>query len=117
MRMGSTRMRGIKTMLLIGFGGAASAAMADPIQFHFALCLSNTNAINASTANQYYFTVTDGGTSNGHNAALFNFYNAGPAASSITDIYFQDGTLLDLQSVAGQTLGVSFAPNATPTNP
>lgn len=45
----------------------------------------------------------------------FVFRNAGPAASSITDVYFDDGTLLALASVWGSS-GVSFSQGASPPN-
>ena len=39
---------------------------------------------------------------------LFTFTNAGPLASSITDVYFDDGTLLGIASISGSS-GVSFS--------
>lgn len=46
---------------------------------------------------------------------LFTFSNIGPNASSITDIYFDDGTLLDLATIDDSGSGVSFTQGATPS--
>lgn len=45
----------------------------------------------------------------------FTFQNLGPAASSITDVYFDDGSLLGIASVINMT-GVSFSQGASPPN-
>lgn len=52
----------------------------------------------------------------GPDRVLFTFRNAGPAASSITDIYFDDGTLLGLASVQNPPAGVRFEQDASPSN-
>lgn len=49
----------------------------------------------------------------GASQVLFKFMNAGTAASSITDIYFDDGTLLGIASIS-QPGGVSFSQYASP---
>jgi len=50
----------------------------------------------------------------GTNQALFTFFNSGPAASSIAQIYFDDGTLLGINSLLlGQ--GTNFS--STDVNP
>jgi hypothetical protein len=49
----------------------------------------------------------------------FQFHNAGPAASSITDVYFddaEDGALFQLSLVLDQAPLVDFEPGATPGN-
>ena len=43
----------------------------------------------------------------------FHFYNLGSAESSITDVYFDDGTFLGIASISGGS-GVSFAQEASP---
>ncbi|MDP2644484.1 MAG: PEP-CTERM sorting domain-containing protein [Desulfobacterales bacterium] len=54
--------------------------------------ISANNAVNAATGEaQLSVDVTDYGS----NQVLFTFLNAGPQASSITDVYFDDGTLFD----------------------
>ena len=52
----------------------------------------------------------------GGGQALFTFNNAGPDASSIADVYFDDGTLLGIASIDNSDAGVSFSQNATPGN-
>jgi len=47
--------------------------------------------------------------------AEFVFINTGPAASSIADVYFDDGTLLGIASINNGP-GVSFSQPATPGN-
>lgn len=48
---------------------------------------------------------------------LFTFSNTGPAASSITDIYFDDDVpLLDFNSFIYPTSGVAFTVGASPSN-
>jgi len=46
---------------------------------------------------------------------LFRFRNTGPAPSSITDIYFDDGSLLAVSFIFNMT-GVQFSQGATPPN-
>jgi hypothetical protein len=50
----------------------------------------------------------------GSGLVSFKFMNAGPAASSITDVYFDDGTLLGIASIVNGPSGVDFAQPATP---
>lgn len=45
----------------------------------------------------------------------FTFTNAGPAASSITDVYFDDGSLLGIAQIVNGT-GVDFTQLATPSD-
>lgn len=49
----------------------------------------------------------------GTGSVTFGFHNAGPALSSITDVYFQDGSLLSLAVVLNSS-GVSFSQYASP---
>jgi hypothetical protein len=51
----------------------------------------------------------------GANQVSFTFNNAGPLASSITDIYFDDGTLLGIASITDGA-GVDFEQGASPGN-
>ncbi len=50
----------------------------------------------------------------GGDQVLFTFQNIGPAASSITDIYFDDGPLLGIASIDNSDPGVSFLQLASP---
>lgn len=49
----------------------------------------------------------------GPGQVLFTFRNNGPLASSIADVYFDDGTLLGISSITNMT-GVSFSQFAAP---
>jgi hypothetical protein len=49
----------------------------------------------------------------GANQVSFKFTNSGPSASSITDVYFDDGTLLGIASIVNGA-GVDFAQYASP---
>jgi hypothetical protein len=52
----------------------------------------------------------------GTNQVLFTFTNTGPKPCSITDVYFDDGALLDIASINDSCVGVSFAGGASPSN-
>ena len=56
--------------------------------------------------------VTDAGPGQ----VLFTFSNSGPDASSIADVYFDDGTLLGLASIDNSDSGVAFSQGASPPN-
>lgn len=51
----------------------------------------------------------------GGDSVRFHFRNAGPAASSISEVYFDDGSLLALSNVINGP-GVDFVPDANPPN-
>ena len=55
--------------------------------------------------------VTDAG----GDQTLFTFMNSGPEASSITDVYFDDGSLLAIAQIINGT-GVAFTEGASPGN-
>jgi len=48
------------------------------------------------------------------NQVVFKFNNIGSEDSSITDVYFDDGTLLGIASIDNSNQGVSFSQNASP---
>lgn len=89
---------------------AWSAAPASAITYSFG-CISGNNVVNCATSSQYSVDVTDPG----GNQVLFTFANAGPVASSITDIYFDDGTLLGIASIQNGA-GTNFSEGASPPN-
>lgn len=60
---------------------------------------------------QMFVDVTD----NGSNQVLFLFSNIGPDASSITDVYFDDGSLLGIAQILNGA-GVDFSAGANPSN-
>lgn len=81
-------------------------------------CISPSVAL-ACVAGQSQFTmdVTDQQLSGSllTGQALFVFRNSGPSASSITDLYFDDGTLLSIATVQNSS-GVNFSQGASPGN-
>ena len=79
------------------------------VSYGFANITGNSIA-DAATAGQYSVEVND---SAGAGKVQFIFRNSGPAASSITDVYFDDGTLLGIASVVGGP-GVDFSQGASP---
>lgn len=87
----------------------AQEASAISVTYGFDAVTANS-AVNTATAGQYSVEVADGA---GAGQVQFIFRNSGPAASSITDVYFDDGTLLGIASVTGGT-GVDFSQGASP---
>jgi hypothetical protein len=72
--------------------------------------ITNNNSGNAAIGEaQLTVDVTDAGS----NQVLFTFDNSGPDDSSITDVYFDDGSLLGIASVFNGT-GVDFSQGANP---
>lgn len=72
-------------------------------------CTNNNPQYFATLLAQMSVVVTD----EGSNQVSFTFYNNVGLASSITDVYFDDGALLGIASIA-QSAGVAFSQNATP---
>ncbi len=88
----------------------AAQAQATPTTLGF-FNITGNSAINAGTATQYTVEVQD----LGGGRVSFTFRNTGPAASSITDVYFDDGALLGIASITNGP-GVSFSQGASPGN-
>jgi len=97
-----------------------TATPAQAIQLSFSNISHNKVADAAIGEAQLFVNVTDAsGTENPFaTQALFSFSNIGPAASSITDIYFDDGRNSVLSGIAQifNRPGVSFSAGATPPN-
>lgn len=75
--------------------------------------ISGNSAIDAATGEaQLFVEVID----LGGGQTLFDFFNTGPLASSITDIYFDDGPLLSIAVIDDSDPGVSFSLGASPGN-
>jgi hypothetical protein len=72
-------------------------------------CITNNSATNADIG-QYQITVevSDEGTDGGFNLVGFKFINEGPADCVITEIYFQDGSILGFASIDESLSGVDF---------
>ena len=79
-------------------------------------CISNNLAGDCAIGEaQLTVDVTD----SGGGTVLFSFSNAGPSASSITDVYFDDGSLLALAVVINDLVApgiVDFEQGASPGN-
>ncbi len=114
--------------LLIALGMAGILALSFPLTDSAAVMLGfdNISANNVGDAAigeaQLSVNVTDPGLSGGFSQVLFTFFNIGPLASSITDVYFDDGTLLDIAELidadegVGGDAGVDFSQLASPRN-
>ena len=81
-------------------------------------CITNNSAANCpsgtSLSTQFFVEVLP--VLGQPNQVQFTFYNlASGAASSITDVYFDDGTLLGIASIINST-GVNFSQGASPPN-
>ena len=96
---------GLVALALIAASGVAQAS---PVTLGFTRITSNANV---DPASQFSVTVSDAG------GGLVDFYflnNVG-IASSITDVYFEDGTLLAIAAISSSS-GVSFSEGASPGN-
>jgi len=82
--------------------------------------VENNSGIAGAIASQLSVEVTDPGTTVDiegvdYNQTLFTFKNTGPIDSYISDIYFDDGELLQIASIMNSS-GVLFDDPATPSN-
>lgn len=97
----------------------AACLLAGPLSAHavpFTFdCITNNNGSDCATGeSQFALDVIDAGTS-----VNFTFSNVGPAASSITDIYFDwliPGAALTRGAITDSGAGVSFSWGASPGN-
>jgi hypothetical protein len=109
----------MKRLMMIAVVAVALAAMtsiasADLSQsYNFAAITANSVASVAIGQSQLSVVVSD--VAGQPHQALFTFLNVGSAACSITDVYFQDGTLLAMSNPINGP-GVLFAKDATPQN-
>ena len=100
----------IKTSFLLSVVVGFSQAQAATFGFG---CISNNLAGDCSIGEaQLFVDVTDAGAGQ----VLFTFTNTGTYLSSITDVYFDDGTLLGIASIDDSDSGVSFSQGASPGN-
>jgi hypothetical protein len=85
----------------------AMPAMAIPFSF---FCITNNDVADCVTGEaQFLVEVEDAGPGQ----VSFTFTNSGPNASSITDVYYDNGTLLGIASIINSP-GVSFSQYASP---
>ncbi len=87
----------------------ATSPAAHAVSYGFQNITRNSAANAAAGEAQLFMDVTDAGSGR----VSFVFTNLGPAASSITDVYFDDGTLLGISSVINGP-GVNFSEGAAP---
>jgi hypothetical protein len=100
-----------KSLLLTGVAMVAAlmvAASASALTITF---VNITNNGNSNLSGQLSVEMTDAG----GGQVSFQFLNDVGIASSITDVYFDDGTLLGIASIT-QTAGVDFEQGASPGN-
>lgn len=109
-------MRGLKAWLAVCALATCGPASAALVSYEFQCITSGQPLACAAGQAQFRLDITDqlnGSTLSGQ--ALFVFHNTGPLASSITDLYFDDGTLLSIASVRNSA-GVNFSQGASPGN-
>jgi hypothetical protein len=84
----------------LGFLAGAPAARAETISLGFDIIPSTASAVAQQAEGQFQVQVSNDNVGPGQ--ALYTFLNVGTIASSITDIYFQDGTLLGIANIVNQ---------------
>ncbi|MBL9138084.1 MAG: hypothetical protein JNK85_19610 [Verrucomicrobiales bacterium] len=94
------------TLAIAAVCGLLSAGSASALTIGFTKITNNGNT---DVASQLSVDVLDAG----GGKVEFKFKNTGSVGSSITDIYFDDGSLLGIASV-GNSAGVSFSQGASP---
>ena len=102
----------MKKVVLLYFLVAVVAipAAAMPTRYYFTN-ITNNNPTDAATGEaQLFVDVEDAGS----NQVLFTFGNTGSLPSSITQVYFDDGSLDSITSIDNSDPGVSFSQGATP---
>ena len=103
--------QGLMAGVAIGMVLWCSSVQAAPT-YSFLPITSNNAANVAAGQAQLFVDLSDPGS----DQVLFTFINIGPAPSSITDVYFDDGALLGIASIQGGD-GVAFSQFASPANP
>lgn len=97
-------------------GAGATSADAASVTYGFTRITSNSSD---SVASQLFVDVSDearlGGPAVGGNQVRFSFRNEVGLASSITGVYFDDGTLLGIAGIY-ESSGVDFSQGASPGN-
>ena len=98
--------------LLAGSLLLLSTAPAFAVSYGFG-CVTNSIAADCN-AGQAQLSVDV--TNPGSGTIAFTFRNTGPLPSSITDVYWDDGTLLSIFVITNTAGFVEFSPDATPGN-
>ena len=105
----SLRLAAVAALALFGASTSASATT-----LGFGTCVSNNSAADCAAGSAQIEVAVVAGP--GGSQVSFTFTNTGAAASSITDIYFDDGTLLGIASIISGGPAVSFSQGASPGN-
>lgn len=98
----------VAALALLGAGSASATTLS------FGTCVSNNSAADCATGSAQLAVAVSAGP--GLSQVSFAFTNTGASASSLTDIYFDDGTLLGIASIINGGAGVSFSQGASPGN-
>lgn len=98
------------SVLVCALGLAAVSAEAGVVYDFFNV--TGNSLANASAGEAQLSVTVDAA---GPGKVSFLFENRGSTAMSITDVYFDDGTLLGIASINGSS-GVDFSQNASPRN-
>jgi len=96
--------------VIFAFLVLASASVANAVTINFG-CITGSIAGDCAIG-EVQLSVEM--TAAGSNQVLFTFMNIGSEASSIADVYFEDGTLLGIASLDNSDPGVAFSQGATP---
>jgi uncharacterized protein (TIGR03382 family) len=102
----------MRTYLLAGALSIIGAPAFGAMTYSFQNITGNSAQSAAQGVAQLSVTVTaaPGG------QVAFTFNNSGPNQMSITDVYFDDGSLLGISSITDSGNGVDFSQGATPPN-
>jgi MYXO-CTERM domain-containing protein len=101
----------MRSFIVLAAMAVSSATALATVTYSFQNVTANSVANAASGQAQLSVDVAPVGL----NQVSFTFFNAGPAAMSITDVYFDDGTLLGIASITNGP-GVNFSQGASPPN-
>ena len=83
---------GVVLLALLGLGVSRAQAELTVYRTYGFYCITDNNSTNADIGEAQLFVDV----LNGADEVQFNFRNVGPNSCSITDVYFDDGTLLEL---------------------
>jgi hypothetical protein len=104
---------GSASVLVGAFLGVLTCGSAEAVTLGFGICVSNDDASDCAVASAQIGVEVESGP--GLDRVSFRFTNTGPSTASITDVYFDDGTLLGIAGVLNGA-GVSFSQGASPGN-
>jgi hypothetical protein len=106
-------MKRIGLTIIVAILLAGQTVMAGPT-YSFNAITANSVADPTIGETQLFVEVSNDGLGSGQ--VMFTFKNNGPAASSICDVYFEDGSLLGIASIQNTSGLVEFSQFANPAN-